>query len=122
MNPFSVNPGSGNPFVAVSLSDEHGSQVHMFVHDVTPAQLRKLADDLEAALARNATGRPAAEIRQAIATMDTPSYCPDCSEFRDATGQTCPECGGDSMLSYRDTPYYLECAEESEANGLEGVA
>ena len=70
----------------------------------------------------NATGRHAAEIREAIETMDTPSYCPDCGEFRDATGQTCPECGGDSMLPYRDTPYYLECAEEAEANGLGGVA
>ena len=71
---------------------------------------------------RNATGRPAAEIREATETMETPSYCPDCGEFRDAPGQDCPECGGDSMLSYRDTPYYLECAEEDEAPYMKGVA
>lgn len=67
---------------------------------------------------RNATGRPAAEIGEAMRTMDTPSYCPDCSEFYDTAGQTCPECGGDSVISYRDMPYYLECAEEDEAHNL----
>lgn len=65
---------------------------------------------------RNPTGRTAAKIRAAIETMETPSYCPDCFEFRDTAGMTCPECGGDSVISYRDMPYYLECAEEDEAN------
>lgn len=70
----------------------------------------------------NLTGRHSSEIREAIETMDTPSYCPDCSEFRDVAGMTCPECGGDSVISYRDIPYCLECAEEDEANILKGVA
>jgi predicted amidophosphoribosyltransferase len=63
----------------------------------------------------NLTNRPASEIREAIETMDTPSFCPDCGEFRDVAGMICPECGGDSVISYRDMPYYLECAEENEA-------
>lgn len=68
---------------------------------------------------RNATGRPAAEIRAAIETMDTPSYCKWCEQFYDGTSSECHHCNSEDTVSYRDMPYYLECAEEDEAKPME---
>lgn len=64
----------------------------------------------------NITGRPAAEIRAAIETMETPSFCKWCERFYDSKNSECDHCDSDDTVSYRDMPYYLECAEEDEAN------
>ena len=53
MSLLSVNPGSGNPFLSVSIwNDDASDQAWITVRDITPAQLRKCADDLEAELAK----------------------------------------------------------------------
>ena len=47
-----INHSSDNrPFLSVSMSEDGGS-CGMFIHDVTPARLRQLADELEMAQAK----------------------------------------------------------------------
>ncbi|MEN6447347.1 MAG: hypothetical protein ABFD70_06355 [Syntrophaceae bacterium] len=46
-----INPGDEAPFLSVSTASDD-SQFSVFVMDVTPDQLRSLADDLAAAWAK----------------------------------------------------------------------
>lgn len=63
----------------------------------------------------NLTKQSSAEIAEALNTMEHPSFCRSCGEFRDTYSDECPECGADDILDHEDTPYYLECAIEDEA-------
>lgn len=48
MNAYlNINHGNGSPFLDVSTRDAYGNQAYMFIHEITPAKLRALADDLE---------------------------------------------------------------------------
>lgn len=50
---LNINPGSQRPFLTISQVDDT-CQSSMFVFDITPDRLRRLADELEAELVKKA--------------------------------------------------------------------
>lgn len=54
------------------------------------------------------------EIREALATMETPHFCNDCRDFYDSGSCECTHCGSLDTEDPSDLLYHLEVAQSHE--------
>ena len=50
MSALRVNDGDGDPFLVAEIADQQGNVNVTFIHGVTPAELHRLADEMQAAM------------------------------------------------------------------------
>lgn len=65
----------------------------------------------------NAINQTAAQIRDALDTMEAPHWCRNCLEYYDANSRECDLCGSDETEDTDDLLYHLDIAEEQETRG-----